>query len=65
MDSSEEILNNNIMTITYEGRLRNMESFSLKKRKLQQAKTAAFKYAKGQCKEERNGMSSVSVVTGT
>lgn len=51
MDSSEEILNNNVMTITYEERLKNVEFFSLKKRRLQQAITTAFKYAKGQCKE--------------
>jgi len=51
------------MTITYEERLKNV--FSLEKRRLQQAITTAFKYAKGQCKEERNGLSSVSAVTRT
>lgn len=46
------------MTITYEERLENMELFSLEKRTLLQAITA-FKYAKGQSKEKRNGLSSV------
>lgn len=62
MDFSDEILNNKVMTITYEERLKNMELFSLEKRRLQQAITTAFKYAKGQRKEGRNGLSSV---TGT
>ena len=53
------------MTTTYEERLKNVELFSLEKRRLQQAITTAFKYAKGQCKEERNGLSSVFAVTRT
>lgn len=65
MDPSDEILNNKAMTITYEERLENVELFSLEKRRLQQAITTAFKYAKGQCKEERNGLSLVSAVTRT
>lgn len=36
-----------------------MELFSLEKRTLLHAITTAFKYAKGQSKEERNGLSSV------
>lgn len=48
------------MTITYEERLENVELFSLEKRTLLHAITTAFKYAKGQSKEERNGLSSVS-----
>lgn len=65
MDSSDEILNNKVMTITYEESLKNGELFSLEERRLQQAITTAFKYAKGQRKKERNGLSSVSAVTGT
>lgn len=41
------------MTITYEERLENVELFSLEKRTLLQAITTAFKYAKGQRKDER------------
>lgn len=65
MDPSDEILNNKVMTITYEERLKNVELFSLEQRRLQQAITTAFKYAKGQREEERNGLSSVSAVTRT
>lgn len=47
------------MTITYEERLENVELFSLEKRTLLQAIITAFKYAKGESKEERNGLSLV------
>lgn len=47
------------MTITYEERLEKVELFSLEKRTLLQAITTAFKCAKGESKEERNGLSLV------
>lgn len=47
------------MTITYEKRLESVALFSLEKRTLLQAITTAFKYAKGQSREEKNGLSSV------